>query len=743
MLRYALTIFLSAFLLFQVQPLIGRYILPWFGGTPAVWTTCMLFFQSVLLGGYAYAHWTTNFLRPRGQAGLHLLLLTLSMSCLPITPDASWKPTGSEMPVGRILLLLGATIGAPYFLLSSTGPLMQGWFSQTHPDKSPYRLYSLSNIGSLLALITYPFVFEPYLTLHTQGRMWSWGYLAFALCGAWCALRQMPRSSTAERFTVEPAARPRQVKTQSAASDGQRPQWDSLLLWLGLSACGSTVFLATTNQLCQEISVVPTFLILPLALYLLSFVICFDNERWYDRGVFTPLLIYASVWACIVLSRGVEATFLAQIIAFPLAMFAAVMCCHGELVRAKPHPRFLTLFYLTVSVGGALGGVVVALVAPYLFNGHWEYHFGLIATGLILAYSMFRHPSPRPFIQGNEWGWIVLATIWMAVAGVLFTQAREELDECVFVTRNFYGVLRVKETRNIDENDGENLSTRTLVHGRIMHGFQFLDPVRSLWPTSYYGPKSGVSVATTFHPRRQAEIPLRIGVVGLGTGTIAALAKPGDTMRFYEINPAVLALSDPSFLKLRESTAKAPDQGNGGEPYFTYLRDSKATVEVVLGDARVQMEHELAANDSQQFDVLAIDAFSSDSIPIHLLTKECVEVYFKQLKSEEGKEGILALHISNRVVNLKGICRGLAKEFNTSCLLIESVDDDYVGESGATWALLTRNLEFLQTFEVEQATTAWAKSDPKPLLWTDDFCSILQLPIIWGIELQADEENEE
>src|SRR5690349_2386699 len=203
MLRYALTIFLSAFLLFQVQPLIGRYILPWFGGTPAVWTTCMLFFQSILLAGYAYAHWTTNFLKPRGQAGLHLVLLIVSMACLPITPSSSWKPTGSEMPVGQILLLLTATIGAPYLLLSSTGPLMQGWFSQTNPNESPYRLYALSNVGSLLALVTYPFVFEPYLALQTQGTLWSWGYLAFAMCGGWCALKQLPAVfNSAEKFTI-------------------------------------------------------------------------------------------------------------------------------------------------------------------------------------------------------------------------------------------------------------------------------------------------------------------------------------------------------------------------------------------------------------------------------------------------------------------------------------------------------------------------------------------------------------
>jgi hypothetical protein len=771
MLRYALTIFLSAFLLFQVQPLIGRYILPWFGGTPAVWTSCMLFFQSALLGGYAYAHWTTNFLRPRAQAGLHLLLLTLSMISLPITPDTSWKPVGSEMPVGRILLLLTATIGAPYFLLSSTGPLMQGWFAQTHPNKSPYRLYALSNVGSLLALITYPFAFEPFLALQTQGMMWSWGYLAFALCAGWCAWKQMPRAVSAqERFTAEPTGeRPLQV-TEILPSNGtaeKRPGIESLILWLALSACGSVVFLATTNQLCQEISVVPALLVLPLALYLLSFVICFDNERWYHRGVFALMLIGSVIWATFVLSHGVEESFWAQLAAYPLAMFACVMCCHGELVRSKPHPRYLTLFFLTISVGGALGGMIVALAAPYFFLSNWEYHLGLIGTGLLLSYSMFRYPSPRPVLNANEWGWVVLATIWMAVAGVLFTQAREEVTECKFITRNFYGVLKVKE----------NDSTNTLVHGRIMHGFQFRDDERRHWPTSYYGPNSGISIAMSFHPRRQTGIPLRVGVVGLGTGTIAALAKEGDSMRFYEINPAVLALSDPEFRFLKNGTATPPDNGQGGDRFFTYLTDSNAAIEVVLGDARVQMEHELAAHDSQQFDVLAIDAFSSDSIPMHLLTKECVEVYFKQLKSghrfrprrsrphpclavyfkhlrsghsflprrarphpcvavyfkrKPRRDGVLALHISNRVVNLRGICRGLAKEFNTTCLLIDSDDDDDVGESGATWVLLTRNKDFFMTPEVEQATTPWDEDDPGPLLWTDDFCSILQLPIIWG-----------
>jgi len=692
MIRYPLTIFLSAFLLFQVQPLIGKAILPWFGGSPAVWTACMLFFQVLLLGGYSYAHFVTTRLNGRTLAIVHGGLLLASLVFLPAVPDAAWKPEGGALPVGRILGLLGLTIGLPYFLLSTTGPLLQESFHR-ETGRTPYRLYSLSNLGSLLALLTYPFVFEPQFALRTQQLAWSTGYGLFVALCLW--------SSAAFIRVWRPTA---EEVEQAAVKDVPRPSLGRILLWLALAACGSLMLLATTNQLCQEVTSVPLLWVLPLSLYLLSFILCFDHEWWYHRGVFMVLLVGSILLACYAIFEGNSLTMWDQLGIYSVTLFVCCMVCHGELVKAKPDPRYATLFYLMVAAGGALGGVLVAIVAPMVLTGFWEYHLGLVST-VILAFvaSSARATKtgsiPKPVV-------IVGGTVVMVLAaavGLMLGRTNAGYQTTLEATRNFYGALKVNREESSQADNGAMIE---LIHGSIQHGFQYEDEDRKNWPTSYYGRMSGVGMAIEHHPRRKAadsaDRTLRIGVVGLGSGTLASYGREGDSLRFYEINPEVIRLSD---------------------KWFTYRKDTKAKVDVILGDARLELERELDADNPQKFDVLAIDAFSSDSIPMHLLTKESVEMFLKHL----APDGILCIHISNRYLDLKGVVLGIAQELNIPAALISSEGNTELGVNSASWVLLTQNWKFLNDPDVAELLIPSWPDVGEPLLWTDDYGSLWQI----------------
>jgi hypothetical protein len=360
MFRYAVTIFVSAFLLFQVQPLIGRFILPWFGGGPSIWTSCMLFFQILLLGGYLYAHLISVKLKPRTQVLTHLSLLAVSLVFLPIAPSDAWKPVADQSPLLQILLLLLATVGGPYFMLSSTGPLMQKWFSQSSPGQSPWRLYALSNIGSLLALLSYPFVFEPWLALRQQVWSWSVVYGAYVVLATWCGIRYLQQQRIAAIKSISTStAEIMDSAIVSSADDGRamRPGMGTMLLWLGLAACSSAMLLATTNQLCIDVATVPFLWVLPLSLYLISFIICFDSPQWYDRRAYGLLLLVCAPVACWVINEGADVKISKQVAIYATILFACCMTCHGELVSCKPHPRYLTVFYVLISAGGALLGI--------------------------------------------------------------------------------------------------------------------------------------------------------------------------------------------------------------------------------------------------------------------------------------------------------------------------------------------------------------------------------------------------
>jgi hypothetical protein len=695
MILYATTLFFSAFLLFLVQPLLAKYILPWFGGSPGVWTTCLLFFQVLLTGGYAYAHFLASRFHARRQAVITAGLLVLTIALLPITPSKKWVLSSVSSPTWHILEILSASIGACYFLLSSTGPLLQSWFSRNWPEASPYRLYTLSNLGSLVAIVSYPLLIEPNLGLDFQTKLWSWIYLLFAaLCMA-CVLTLWRNPHSAATASPSPVA--------EAAEASGAPGNKDRVMWLCLPALSSTMLLATTNQLCLDVAVIPLLWLLPMGLYLLSFILCFHSPRWYSRAGFGIALAVALAQTCVVLYRGVFEGLEIQIVSYCFILFVSCMVCHGELVRLKPKPHHLTSFYLMVSAGGALGAVFVSLIAPMLFKGYWEFHLGLAGTALIFLIILFRDREGRLYAGKPLWAWSFFYLSFLTLVVASGIQIRTTLNETVAVKRNFFGVLKVKE----EDQHYAAKHRIVLMHGRIEHGFQFTAEDKRYWPTSYFGPSSGVGVAIRFHPRRQDPNirHLRVGIAGLGAGIIASYGEEGDYLRFYEINPDVLLFS---------------------EKYFTYRKDTSAQVDVVLGDARISMEREKSLGRPGQFDVLAIDAFSSDAIPVHLLTRECYRNYWYHLK----KDGILALHISSRYFNLSPVIRRLAQldaERGVQALLVDDNGSSTQATDATRWVLVTANKEFIADKQVQQAVSPWTEEDAPTLLFTDDYSNLFHL----------------
>jgi hypothetical protein len=665
---YALTIFTSAFLLFLVQPIMAKQILPWFGGSAAVWTTCLVFFQFLLLAGYAYSDWTTRRLVPRRQVALHIVLLAVSLATLPIIPDAAWKPAGDEDPTWRILGLLAVTIGLPYFLLSTTGPLVQAWFARTFPAGTVYRLFALSNFGSLLALVAYPFAVEPWITTAHQSWAWTAGYVLFAgLCAGSAVL------------SARAGINARTETTSALPADaGPPPTLPDYLGWLLLSAMGSLMLLAVTNHITHDVASVPFLWILPLTLYLLTFILCFEGRGWYRRVYFIgPLLVIvcALAWA-LHAERGI-ADIKEAVVLNLVGLFVTCMFFHGELAESKPAPAYLTRFYLMVSLGGALGGLAVGLIAVKVFNTYYEFGLGLVATLAIAAYVTRRMHTLVPMLA--------LAAIGFAgfhVYGYISTLHKDAR----VMTRNFYGTLRVKDV------GAEKEAMRRLMHGVIMHGEQYLDPARRNEPTTYYGATSGIARAI----RELGSSPIRVGVVGLGTGTLAAYGRKGDVYRFYEINPEVIDVAR------RE---------------FTFLGDSGAEVVTVLGDARLAMEREKPQN----YDVLVIDAFSSDSIPVHLITREAMAVYLEHMKPG----GVVAFHVTNRFLHLAPVVKRIADErgLHTALVSDDAEDSDL---ARTDWVLVTRDRALLERPGIAKFTGDIAEIPGLPV-WTDDFNNLFQI----------------
>jgi SAM-dependent methyltransferase/MFS family permease len=666
---YAAPIFLSAFLLFLVQPIIAKQILPWFGGSAAVWATCMVFFQISLLAGYAYADWSTRRLAPQRQATLHIGLLLLSLVTLPIIPAASWKPTGAENPTWQILGLLAVTIGLPYLLLSTTTPLLQAWFARRYRLAIPYRLYALSNLASLLALLAYPFAVEPWASARIQSLVWSASYALLAML--------IIRLAATVRLTDD--ATPVAVVTNATAAEA-KPSLGVRLEWLAWSTMGSFMLLAVTNHLCQNVASVPFLWIAPLALYLASFIFAFDHPRWYRRSVFLPLLAVALPLMAYYTS-SLDLLVVAPL--FAGGLFVCCMVCHGELALSKPAPQFLTTFYLMMSIGGALGGLLVGFAAPYLLQGYYEISIGLVASAALLTFSARRL---------GRWA---LAIGVMVIALTTYAAGRsitESLADVRVMRRNFYGAIRTVEYSTPSR-------FLALMHGEIMHGGQYLDEDVRFEPNTYFARSSGFGRLFKSLPAG----PRKIGVVGLGAGSILAFAQKGDEFCFYEINPQVV-----------ESARRE----------FSFLSQGPAKTKVVLGDGRLSLERE----PSQQFDVLALDAFSGDAIPLHLLTREAMAIYLKHLKPG----GALIFQATNRFVNIAPAVATLAAEAGMTAVLIT----DYItseSEDTKTWwfcydtdqIIVTANQELLNTPLLHDGGEV-IEPRPEHFLWTDDYNNLFR-----------------
>jgi len=706
---FSAAIFSAAFLLFLVQPMVGKQILPWFGGGPSVWTVCLMFYQGTLFMGYLYAHGLIRFFPPLSQRLVHAVVLLLALALLPVLPSDRWRPDGDGDPGSAILILLFVNVFFPLLALAATGPLLQAWFARGYPSRSPYALYAVSNAGSLVALFLFPVVMEPYLSLVRSGELWSLGYLCAAtliLIAGVVALRGTYRSG------VDPAA-------PHADEDRHRRSGDAWL-WIGLSACAVVLLMAVTNMLCMDVASIPFLWILPLGLYLLTFILCFGSERAYKRSFWIVVALLA-LFAQYGLSewlpapnpiRGFLKSLSVQIPLLGLILFSLCMLLHGELYRLRPPARFLTSFYLAVSGGGALGGLFVGGVAAQIFNDYYEVTTGYLASLALLIFVLARDPGSWLYWHGPRWRVVLALCLAIVVSGVSLEASLEEPVGLRHKQRSFFGVIRVVDWD--DERSGARL--RMLVHGTTPHGAQLLDEGMQDRPIAYFGLVTGIGIALA---QQAAEGAFRLGVLGLGAGTLAAYGREGDEFRFYEIDPVVI-------------------EAAGRDGYFSYLSGSEAEIQVVRGDARLSLQRELDAGNRQHFDILAIDCFSSDAIPMHLLTRESMSLYLEHL----APGGLLAFHITNRFFDLEPILYRLASELGLSALTIENRNTGIETALPSRWIFISPDAERIlalrsfvesrrvalgQAPQIVRARELPASRYRNSPLWTDDYSSLLGL----------------
>ena len=666
-------IFFGATLLFAVEPIIAKMILPWFGGSAEVWIVCLLFFQAALLAGYLYAHLIVSFLNAFDQMRVHLFLLATSLLFLPIIPAERWKPAGGEEPLILILSLLSSTIGLPFILLASSGPLIQNWLSQspeeTEGNRNVYRLYALSNIGSLLALLLYPVLIEPWLTTSAQAKIWSALYCVFAVLSA--AIAWKYRNRRTERL-------------RRGTFADSNPSFGVQALWFMLALAPSALLLAITNYMLRNIAAIPLLWVIPLALYLLSFIICFDHPRWNYRPLW--YVLFAGIAGT--MTYNVVGLFLAQNYMLQLAfygggLFVFCMLFHGELASMKPAPNHLTTYYLAIAFGGAAGGTFIAVVAPLLFNDDYDLPLVLATVTLMAIFVAWRH-VPVNLPAWLRWNALIcLFYCWAFVTGHMALAARDDLAGNLMSLRNFYGPLRV--TKQSLANREEMIQLR---NGNVVHGREFTDIAKICEPTSYYGRQSGIGIAIQ---EKGKAGPLKVGVIGLGTGTLAGYGRKGDTFRFYEINPLVSRLASDTF------------------HYFS----CPGTHSVVLGDARLSLERE----PEQHFDLLVVDAFTSDAIPIHLLTSQAFALYWRHLKHD----GVLAVHVSNQYINLSPIIAAAARESGKIAQAVTGLEYPSNGIDRSVWLLVTTNRDF---FLDPALNVAQPVDTDDAVVWTDNYSNL-------------------
>ncbi|HEY0684635.1 MAG TPA: fused MFS/spermidine synthase [Steroidobacter sp.] len=681
---YGVTVILGACLLFLVQPLIAKIILPWFGGTSSVWSAALVFFQACVLGGYSYAHWLTTRISPRLQSLIHGALLIGSCLLMPILPSDALRPDATDDPALQILLLLTVTVGLPSLMLSSTSPLLQVWYMRRTGSEPPYWMFALSNAGSLLALLSFPLALEPAFTSSALAWAWSALYVLFAvLCAGIAYLNS-------KQVVVE-AGQPVSASNQQTAP---APSVSRMVLWLLLAACASGLLVTVSANLSANVAPIPLLWVVPLALYLLTFILAFGHHRVYQPALFFPLVALSIGCLAYLYTQRIENFPIQYVIPLYLAsLFILCMACHGELVLRRPAGPYLTRFYLLISLGGVLGGAFVGLIAPHVFSTYIELPVLLVLIAeLYVVLQWNRRGSQRTLLLVR--GTMILGVVTLFIHLVLSEIVTRKLS--VLVQRNFYGVLSVQDDPPIDE-----LSRRYLVHGTISHGYQYLTGKYRRLPASYFSKHSGVGLALT---ALQSEKPVRYGVVGLGVGVLSGYVRPADSVRLYEINPDVVSIAESHFTFLPEA------------------RQSGADVDVLLGDGRLTLERQ----EPQSFDLLAIDAFSSDAIPTHLLTKEAFELYFKHLKPD----GVLAVHISNRYIDLVPVCARAAEHVNRPAHVVRSLSDGTYDTS--IWVLVTSNQELMARPEFQTDQVYPARADESFAGWTDQYSSIWPLLNVRG-----------
>ena len=663
----------------------GKRLLPLLGGSASVWMTCLVFFQTVLLAGYLCAHGIATGLRPRTQAIVYGLLLAASLAQVAhsLNPDLR---ASTDHPIYSVLRLLTALIGLPFLVMSATNPLLQAWYSRgaarggnnaaPNGPSPPYRLFALSNFGSLLALVAYPALVEPYFSLHAQTVAWSAGFLAFVMvCGV--------ISFSALNYTArEPLVADPQGEAALVGNPEHPPTPGERTLWLLTAACGALLLSAVTSHLSQNIAAIPLLWIIPLTIYLLTFVVAFTGGKLYFRWLVVRLLPVALGGVGYQIARpDKDLPVNVSVPLFCIMLFIACLFCHGELYRRRPAPRYATQYYLFIAAGGALGSMFVGVLAPLVFRGSYELAWGLVYTAALAAALMWKdHLGFRLFWPA--------ATVALLVVVVL--QVRFYSENTIVQVRSFYGTLRVTE-----ENSDEGGMFRTLIHGTIMHGTQyFASEEFRTDPTTYYTHTSGIGLALDFCCQGRSR---RVGAVGLGAGTLATYGKSGDVFRFYEIDPRVEVIA---------------------KNVFTYLRESKAKIEIAHGDARLSME----AEPPERYDVIAVDAFSGDAIPVHLITAEAIKLYQRHLRPG----GIIAFHISNRYLDLAPVVKQQADHAGLKAVAVSTPDDIETGAFAAEWVLVTADEKFLALSEIVAASE---KIAPRPdlRLWTDDYSSLLPI----------------
>ena len=764
LLLYALTLFTGATLLFVMQPMVGKMILPLLGGTPAVWSTCMVFFQAALLGGYAYAHALTSRLRPSRQVLVHVIALALPFAVLPLAVNPRLLRGGEANPVLDVLTLLSLSVGLPFLVVSATAPLLQKWFTHTghRAARDPYFLYAASNLGSMLALLGYPALVEPRLHLQgsswlTQTALWSLGYALLAGLTALCALTLWWKPA------AEPAPTPAEAETAPAPME-ERPRWARRLYWIVLAFVPSSLLLGVTTYITTDLAAVPLLWVLPLAIYLLTFILAFGRwPRLLHHLVVALALPLTLVVIFLMVSALPERIWVIVLWHFGL-LFVLALACHGALALDRPGPRHLTEFYLLISVGGVLGGLFNALVAPLVFSSLIEYPLMMVLACVLLAaargaalglcggarrallavaaaaalalvlysesatlrvdFAFLERVLDLSSTRVSDWldpaerllnklliygpplvvAWFLRRRplhLGLALASVLlisgFVDARN--NDQIRQSRSFFGVLRISRDR-------DPKGYTELRHGTTLHGRQSLEPSRRAEPLSYYQRKGPIGQLFAELDRRPGSV--HMAVVGLGTGTLAAYARPGDRVTFYEIDRLVRDVAfDPAYFT-----------------YATDARDRAVTLRLELGDARIRMEAVRRDRPEERYDVILVDAFSSDAIPVHLLTREALRLYFDLL----APRGILALHISNRYLRLEPVVAALAEDGHYARMLQDGGTDDIPGAVEASWAILARRTE---DFGEMASDSRWTQT---PLdveravgAWTDDFHNLLSV----------------